>query len=55
MGVSDLILNIAMFGCFSSAQLKGVVVDYEGRGGSREMYDQAAYGIEDRIQDSRLR
>jgi hypothetical protein len=27
MAVSDLILNIAMFECFSSAQLTGVVVD----------------------------
>ena len=34
MAVSDLILNIAMFGCFSSAQLRGVVVDYEGGEGA---------------------
>jgi len=36
MAVSDIILNIAMFECFSSAQLRGVVVDYEGGGGAAE-------------------
>jgi hypothetical protein len=42
MAVSDLILNIAMFGCFSSAQLTGVVVDrgVTARGGESEAVDR---------------